>query len=143
PCDGRRAARYGIYIPTSVPTIAATESTTAVTATTRPADGPSVTGTSGPGAGARCMPLCGRSEEHTFELQSPYDLVCRLPPEKKNPPPPAHTPPLADAALECRRPLPRQRPLPRLPRPPPPPTPLAPAPHPPPRPSIRQTTPHS
>src|SRR5437867_5424685 len=24
-----------------------------------------------------------RSEEHTPELQSPYDLVCRLPPEKK------------------------------------------------------------
>src|SRR5437867_10796578 len=24
-----------------------------------------------------------RSEEHTSELQSPYDLVCRLPPEKK------------------------------------------------------------
>src|SRR5207248_10960278 len=26
----------------------------------------------------------GRSEEHTSELQSPYDLVCRLLPEKKN-----------------------------------------------------------
>src|SRR5437867_10078139 len=25
-----------------------------------------------------------RSEEHTSELQSPYDLVCRLPLEKKN-----------------------------------------------------------
>src|SRR5207248_9416236 len=25
----------------------------------------------------------GRSEEHTSELQSPYDLVCRLLPEKK------------------------------------------------------------
>src|SRR5437867_6477970 len=25
-----------------------------------------------------------RSEEHTSELQSPYDLVCRLLPEKKN-----------------------------------------------------------
>src|SRR5438094_3462943 len=24
-----------------------------------------------------------RSEEHTSELQSPYDIVCRLPPEKK------------------------------------------------------------
>src|SRR5207248_8361316 len=27
---------------------------------------------------------CGRSEEHTSELQSPYDLVCRLLLEKKN-----------------------------------------------------------
>src|SRR5207248_3684222 len=28
--------------------------------------------------------LIGRSEEHTSELQSPYDLVCRLLLEKKN-----------------------------------------------------------
>src|SRR5207248_11259988 len=28
-----------------------------------------------------------RSEEHTSELQSPYDLVCRLLPEKKTSPP--------------------------------------------------------
>src|SRR5207248_10988210 len=28
--------------------------------------------------------LTGRSEEHTSELQSPYDLVCRLLLEKKN-----------------------------------------------------------
>src|SRR5207248_10929056 len=27
--------------------------------------------------------ICGRSEEHTSELQSPYDLVCRLLLEKK------------------------------------------------------------
>src|SRR5438094_2285268 len=27
---------------------------------------------------------CARSEEHTSELQSPYDLVCRLLLEKKN-----------------------------------------------------------
>src|SRR5207248_10091619 len=27
--------------------------------------------------------LSGRSEEHTSELQSPYDIVCRLPLEKK------------------------------------------------------------
>src|SRR5207248_9549992 len=27
---------------------------------------------------------CSRSEEHTSELQSPYDLVCRLLLEKKN-----------------------------------------------------------
>src|SRR5437867_6460363 len=26
-----------------------------------------------------------RSEEHTSELQSPYDLVCRPPPEKRQP----------------------------------------------------------
>src|SRR5207248_10329425 len=29
-------------------------------------------------------PLPSRSEEHTSELQSPYDLVCRLLLEKKN-----------------------------------------------------------
>src|SRR5437867_3240171 len=28
--------------------------------------------------------ICPRSEEHTSELQSPYDLVCRLLLEKKN-----------------------------------------------------------
>src|SRR5438094_4988311 len=40
----------------------------------------------------RCRRACvdggrlpaGRSEEHTSELQSPYDLVCRLLLEKKN-----------------------------------------------------------
>src|SRR5207248_11426964 len=30
------------------------------------------------------LSLVGRSEEHTSELQSPYDLVCRLLLEKKN-----------------------------------------------------------
>src|SRR5207248_10579338 len=35
-----------------------------------------------PGFDARNV---GRSEEHTSELQSPYDLVCRLLLEKKNP----------------------------------------------------------
>src|SRR5207248_9062190 len=34
----------------------------------------------------------GRSEEHTSELQSPYDLVCRLLLEKKNACVPAHAP---------------------------------------------------
>src|SRR5437867_10025111 len=36
---------------------------------------------------ALAPPACGansRSEEHTSELQSPYDLVCRLLLEKKN-----------------------------------------------------------
>src|SRR5437867_7491772 len=31
----------------------------------------------------RACRRCGRSEEHTSELQSPYDLVCRLLLEKK------------------------------------------------------------
>src|SRR5437867_6432937 len=31
----------------------------------------------------RCRLSCKRSEEHTSELQSPYDLVCRLLLEKK------------------------------------------------------------
>src|SRR5699024_12444729 len=30
-----------------------------------------------------CCPLCVRSEEHTFELQSRFDIVCRLLLEKK------------------------------------------------------------
>src|SRR5437867_5818743 len=36
-------------------------------------------------AAARLLPpnAASRSEEHTSELQSPYDLVCRLPLEKK------------------------------------------------------------
>src|SRR5438094_5470756 len=38
----------------------------------------------GPRAGGRDAPGVGvRSEEHTSELQSPYDLVCRLLLEKK------------------------------------------------------------
>src|SRR5207248_8695694 len=32
------------------------------------------------------LPPCPRSEEHTSELQSPYDLVCRLLLEKKKQP---------------------------------------------------------
>src|SRR5207248_10767345 len=32
----------------------------------------------------RARPAAMRSEEHTSELQSPYDLVCRLLLEKKN-----------------------------------------------------------
>src|SRR5207248_10098596 len=34
-------------------------------------------------SGARRVPRARRSEEHTSELQSPYDLVCRLLLEKK------------------------------------------------------------
>src|SRR5207248_10024896 len=34
--------------------------------------------------GLLIRPLWGRSEENTSELQSPYDLVCRLLLEKKN-----------------------------------------------------------
>src|SRR5207248_8448743 len=39
------------------------------------------------GASEATFPVCrawARSEEHTSELQSPYDLVCRLLLEKKN-----------------------------------------------------------
>src|SRR5207249_8620608 len=39
-----------------------------------------------PGGGQQCVPL--RSEEHTSELQSRFDLVCRLLLEKKKPSPP-------------------------------------------------------
>src|SRR5260221_1411284 len=35
----------------------------------------------------RQIPVSGRSEEHTSELQSHSDLVCRLLLEKKKPPP--------------------------------------------------------
>src|SRR5207248_9697155 len=35
-------------------------------------------------ATAEGVPLMVRSEEHTSELQSPYDIVCRLLLEKKN-----------------------------------------------------------
>src|SRR5256885_8269767 len=34
--------------------------------------------------GKNLLPLVGRSEEHTSELQSPCNLVCRLLLEKKN-----------------------------------------------------------
>src|SRR5437867_9175739 len=42
-----------------------------------------VSGSSQPNARATPVPVV-RSEEHTSELQSPYDLVCRLLLEKKN-----------------------------------------------------------
>src|SRR5207248_9018965 len=42
-----------------------------------------VLGAEGKGVSLR-SPLIQRSEEHTSELQSPYDLVCRLLLEKKN-----------------------------------------------------------
>src|SRR5256885_6310815 len=55
--------------------------------------------------GWRLSQLCTRSEEHTSELQSPCNLVCRLLLEKKKnhtltqcqlppPPPPAHRAPM-------------------------------------------------
>src|SRR5256885_11069358 len=40
---------------------------------------------------ARHRPRSGRSEEHTSELQSPCNLVCRLLLEKKNGPRSAHS----------------------------------------------------
>src|SRR5437867_5248463 len=40
----------------------------------------------GRAANAKPAPAVGRSEEHTSELQSPYELVCRLLLEKKNTP---------------------------------------------------------
>src|SRR5437867_10628018 len=38
---------------------------------------------SGRSPSVRCAEISSRSEEHTSELQSPYDLVCRLLLEKK------------------------------------------------------------
>src|SRR5207248_8537637 len=43
-----------------------------------------------------------RSEEHTSELQSPYDLVCRLLLEKKKPPSATPPGPLHRPALDVR-----------------------------------------
>src|SRR5437773_3600363 len=45
-----------------------------------PAAGPTVNA----GAGGAWLPAGTRSAEHTSELQSHHDLVCRLPLEKKN-----------------------------------------------------------
>src|SRR5437867_2416871 len=47
----------------------------------------------------------GRSEEHTSELQSPYDLVCRLLLEEKNSPTP-HSPPTPPPSTPSSTPLP-------------------------------------
>src|SRR5438094_1853534 len=44
------------------------------------------TGPAGRRSGGRPESVPDRSEEHTSELQSPYDLVCRLLLEKKNRP---------------------------------------------------------
>src|SRR5256885_9767030 len=63
-----------------------------------------------------------RSEEHTSELQSPCNLVCRLLLEKKKQPPPRRLPGSRSTAAPERLPLPtrerRARPEPP-PRPPP------------------------
>src|SRR5207248_11372663 len=40
--------------------------------------GPSETSTTSPSPAASLIFSASRSEEHTSELQSPYDLVCRL-----------------------------------------------------------------
>src|SRR5438067_3902438 len=45
-----------------------------------------------------------RSEEHTSELQSRFDLVCRLLLEKKNMPPPVHFRSPAELRLSHLRP---------------------------------------
>src|SRR5438067_9671976 len=51
------------------------------------AGGPAVVpGADGPPRPAARLPADRRSEEHTSELQSRFDLVCRLLLEKKNPP---------------------------------------------------------
>src|SRR2546430_10154248 len=52
------------------------------------------------------LPGRGRSEEHTSELQSQSNLVCRLLLEKKKPPPP---PPRSNPSC-CPVPAPRPRP---------------------------------
>src|SRR5437867_4693132 len=72
-----------------------------------------------------------RSEEHTSELQPPYELVCRLLLEKKNPTKRSRIPPLARgsprAGTRTSAPGPRRTPAaaapaecarPRLPAPP-------------------------
>src|SRR5256885_6450704 len=55
-----------------------------------------------------------RSEEHTSELQSPCNLVCRLLLEKKNttPPPPPTTPPTPTHPPTLHTPPPPPHPLP-------------------------------
>src|SRR5437867_7126240 len=60
---------------------------------------PSSSGSSSPSSGGTMRSSSWRSEEHTSELQSPYDLVCRLLLEKKkkknkqtHPTPNYHTP---------------------------------------------------
>jgi len=57
-----------------------------------------------------------RSEEHTSELQSHHDLVCRLLLEKKKKPAPAHPPPPHHRTDPPPAPRPRRRPAaPRAP----------------------------
>src|SRR5436309_6180188 len=62
--------------------------------TSRPRCSPPLTASTGTGrcTGCRCSPrrssTSSRSEEHTFELQSRENLVCRLLLEKKNAEPP-------------------------------------------------------
>src|SRR5690348_18117725 len=51
---------------------------------------PGVRGVKVPGAVPQPIPVEGRSEEHTSELQSPVHLVCRLLLEKKKKKPSRH-----------------------------------------------------
>src|SRR5699024_12557547 len=50
-----------------------------------PRGAPSHSGDQSSRLGSRLLTLPARSEEHTSELQSRFDLVCRLLLEKKNP----------------------------------------------------------
>src|SRR3982750_236738 len=71
--------------------------------------------------GIRSAPAQLRSEEHTSELQSRSDLVCRLLLEKKHAAAPAAPPPLP-APLVVPPPAPQpEPPTPRRPHTPPPP----------------------
>src|SRR5256885_7074980 len=53
------------------------------------------------------LALCSRSEEHTSELQSPCNLVCRLLLEKKKTPLPRHCVPAVSNPAPSPRPLPQ------------------------------------
>src|SRR5437773_6978107 len=50
----------------------------------------------------RCRPCTPRSEEHTSELQSHHDLVCRLLLEKKKMPIPSNYPVIRRDAFQTR-----------------------------------------
>src|SRR5256885_8759194 len=60
-----------------------------------------IVGESGSGKSVTALSVVQRSEEHTSELQSPCNLVCRLLLEKKKKEPPPTTCPTPDILLDA------------------------------------------